>query len=34
MRWYAHILRMNEERIPKKVLNMKLKGKHLRGRLR
>jgi hypothetical protein len=25
MRWYAHSLRMNEDRIPKKVLNMKVK---------
>jgi hypothetical protein len=27
MRWYGHILRMNREKIPKKVLNIKLKGK-------
>jgi hypothetical protein len=34
MRWYGHILRMNEERIPNKVLNMTVKGKCPRGRLR
>jgi hypothetical protein len=28
MRWYRHILKINEKRIPKKVLNMKMKGKH------
>jgi hypothetical protein len=27
MRFYGHILRMNEEKIPKKVLNMKVKKK-------
>jgi hypothetical protein len=27
MKWYGYILRMNEERIRKKVLNMKAKGK-------
>jgi hypothetical protein len=27
MRWYGHILRMNGERILKKVLNMNVKGK-------
>jgi hypothetical protein len=30
--WYGHVLRTNEERIPNKVLNMKVKGKHPRGR--
>jgi hypothetical protein len=34
MRWYGHVLRMNKERIPKKVSNMKVKGKHPRGRPR
>jgi hypothetical protein len=33
MRWYGHILRMNEERISN-VLNKKVKGKLPRGRLR
>jgi hypothetical protein len=31
MRWYAHILRVNEDRIPKTVLNTKVKGKCPRG---
>jgi hypothetical protein len=33
MRWYGHVLKMNEERIPKKILNMKVKvkGKCPRG---
>jgi hypothetical protein len=30
MTWYGYILRMNEQRFPKKVLNMKVKGKHAR----
>jgi hypothetical protein len=34
MRLYGHILRMNEERILNYVLNMKVKGKHLKGRLK
>jgi hypothetical protein len=34
MRWCGHVLRMNEERIPKKVLNMNMTGKHPRGRPR
>jgi hypothetical protein len=34
MRWYGHILRMNKARIPKKGLNMKVKGKWPRGRVR
>jgi hypothetical protein len=34
MRWYEHILRMNKEIIPKKALNMKVKGKCPRRRLR
>jgi hypothetical protein len=32
-KWYGHMLRMNKDRIPMKVLNMKLKT-YLRGRLR
>jgi hypothetical protein len=31
---YGDVLRLNKERITKKVLNMKLKGKRQRGRLR
>jgi hypothetical protein len=27
MRWYRHFSRLNEGRIPKEVLNMKMKGK-------
>jgi hypothetical protein len=27
VRWYGQILRMNEERVPKMLLNMKVKGK-------
>jgi hypothetical protein len=34
MRRYRHVLRMNEERIPNKVLNMKVKEKHPKGRQR
>jgi hypothetical protein len=34
MRWYGYALRINKDRIPKKVLNMKIKGKHPRGRLK
>jgi hypothetical protein len=34
MRWYEHILRMNEESVPKKSLNMKVKEIHPSGRLR
>jgi hypothetical protein len=30
MKWYGYILRMNEERISKNVLNMKVKGKYAR----
>jgi hypothetical protein len=26
-RWYGHILRIDEEKIPKKILNMKIKKK-------
>jgi hypothetical protein len=32
--YYGQILRTNKERIPKKVLNIKVKGKCPRGRLR
>jgi hypothetical protein len=31
MRWCGHILRMNEERIPRKVLNKRVEGKCPRG---
>jgi hypothetical protein len=34
MRWHGHVLRINEERIPNKVLNMKVKRKHPTGRPR
>jgi hypothetical protein len=34
IRWYGHILRMDEERIPKKVLITKIKGKRPSGRPR
>jgi hypothetical protein len=27
VRWYEHVLKMNDENIPKKVLNMNMKGK-------
>jgi hypothetical protein len=26
IKWYGHILRLNTERIPKKVFNMEVKG--------
>jgi hypothetical protein len=32
IRFYGHVLRMKEEKIPKNVLNMKGKGKYSRGR--
>jgi hypothetical protein len=32
IRWYEHILRMNEDRISKNVLNVKLKEKQPRGK--
>jgi hypothetical protein len=32
IRWYGYILRINKERISKKVLNMKVKGKCPRGK--
>jgi hypothetical protein len=31
-RWYKHISRMNKDRYPQKVMNMKIKGKCPRGR--
>jgi hypothetical protein len=34
IRPHGHILRMNEEKITKKILNMELKGRCPRGRLR
>lgn len=34
IRWYRHILRLKKDRIPKKVLNTKLRGKYPRGVLR
>jgi hypothetical protein len=34
IKWYGHILRMNTERIPKKVLNTKLNKKSPRQRTR
>jgi hypothetical protein len=34
MRWSGHVLQMNEERILKKFVNRKVKGKCPRGRLR
>jgi hypothetical protein len=32
IRWYRHILRMNEDRTTKKVLNMKMSGNGHRER--
>jgi hypothetical protein len=34
MRWYGHVLTMKEQRILKKVFNIKVKGKRQRGRPR
>jgi hypothetical protein len=34
IKWTGQILRMNEGRIPKKGLKIKLKGKNARGRPR
>jgi hypothetical protein len=34
MKWYGHDIKINEERITKKVLNMQVKGKRPRGRPR
>jgi hypothetical protein len=30
MSWYGLILEMNKDRVPKKVVNMKVKGKYVR----
>jgi hypothetical protein len=30
-RWYGHILRIDEEKIPKKILNMKIKKSGHKG---
>lgn len=32
LRWYGHVLRMSEERIPNKILNWKVEGKRRRGK--
>jgi len=33
-RWYGHVQRMNEVRLPKKILNSELPGRRRRGRPR
>jgi hypothetical protein len=32
--WYDHVMHMADERIPKKMLEMKLRGRRSRGRPR
>jgi hypothetical protein len=34
LKWYGHVMCMADERIPKKMLEMKLRGRRPRGRLR
>jgi hypothetical protein len=34
LKWYGHVMRMSEERIPRRTLEMKLRGRRPRGRTR